>query len=317
MSTPNGALNSSNNDCCDSRSSDKPAIDLLNSEKVAILSCSAQHSPKLIDRNVRELEVETQILPLNTLVKELLKEQYKAIIIAGGPGSVFAEDALPYDKDIFTTGIPVLGIGYGFQMINNHFGGLVGECKEEHKDSAQLTIIVDSQNLLFSNLDSQQKVLQATGVSVSKVADGFEVVGKSENVIFAIANVEKKLYGVQFYPENDLSTNGKDMLKNFLFYVASLSGNFTQKFRVDKSIDRIQKLVGSSKVLVLVNGGVNSVVSATFLVKALKADQVIALYIDSGFMRKNEGVQVEKALKSVGLDMKTIKAWLQFSNATT
>ena len=124
--------------------------------------------------------------------------------------------------------------------------------------------------LHFSNLDSQQKVLQATGVSVSKVADGFEVVGKSENVIFcecfcffsfvsnssfvvahaAIANVEKKLYGVQFYPENDLSTNGKEMLKNFLFNVASLSGNFTLKSRVDKSIDRIQKLVGPSKVLV-------------------------------------------------------------------
>ncbi|XP_017480681.1 PREDICTED: GMP synthase [glutamine-hydrolyzing]-like [Rhagoletis zephyria] len=286
----------------------------LHSEKVAILDCGAQYG-KLIDRKVRELSVESQILPLNTPAKQLLNEQYKAIIISGGPGSVYADDALPYDKEIFQIGVPVLGICYGFQMLNKDFGGSVE--RKEGREDGQFTITVDNQNPLFSNLDPQQEVLLTHGDSVSKVADGFKVVGKSQNVIVAISNVEKKLYGVQFHPEVDLSTNGKQMLKNFLFNVAGLSGNFTMKSRESECIDYIRQVVGKNKVLMLVSGGVDSTVCAALLHKALNADQVIAFHIDNGFMRKNESILVERSLKSVGLDMKTINASLQFYNATT
>ncbi|KAH9393117.1 hypothetical protein TYRP_006228 [Tyrophagus putrescentiae] len=320
MSTPRGVLVSPNDDGGDGcGSSGKPDDDPLISEKVAILSFGSEHSTKLIERKVRELNIEAKVFhPMYTIAEELYYGKYKAIIVSGDQGSLQGSEFVsPYDELIFATKIPILGVCCGFQLMNKVFGGSAEKRKEEGKNATQLTITVDNQNPLFSNLDSQQEVLLPHGDLISTVANGFEVVGKSENVIVAIANVEKKLYGVQFHPEDDRSKNGKEMLKNFLFNVADLSGNFTLKYRVDKSIERIRQLVGTSKVFVLANSGVDSLVSATLLQKALKADQVIALFIDNGLMRKNERAQVEDSLKNVGLTMKTIKSWLQFCNAKT
>lgn len=133
-------------------------------------------------------------------------------------------------------------------------------------------------------------VLLTHGDSIDRVAESFRTVAKSQNFVAAIANDKLNLYGVQFHPEVDLSTNGKTMLHNFLFGVAGLTGNFNLQDREAQCIQYIREVVGNSKVLLLVSGGVDSTVCAALLHKALNKDQVIAVHINNGFMRKGNGV---------------------------
>ncbi|CAG2183293.1 unnamed protein product, partial [Oppiella nova] len=151
-------------------------------------------------------------------------------------------------------------------------------------------------------LEPNQEVLLTHGDSVNQVADGFKTIGKS-SLIVAIANEKLRLYGMQFHPEVDLTTNGKQMLKNFLIDISGLSGNFTMASREMECIEYVRKAVGNNKVLMFVSGGVDSTVCAALLRKALKEEQVVAVHIDNGFMRKNESEAVEKSLKSIGLKL--------------
>ena len=128
---------------------------------------------------------------------------------------------------------------------------------------------------------------------------------------------EQRLYGCQFHPEVDLSVNGLAMMENFLVNVAGVSRSFTMERREVRCIEEIRRLVGTNKVLLLVSGGVDSTVCAALLHKALEPDQVYAVHIDNGFMRKNESAQVEESLKTLGLNLRVVHAWYQFYNGTT
>lgn len=210
---------------------------------------------------------------------------------------------LGYDPNILHCGLPVLGICYGFHIINKEFHGTVQ--RKDYREDGQFTIRIDPTSALFKGMTEEQQALLTHGDSVQDIAVDFEPIAMSGSIIAAIANEQRKIYGTQFHPEVDLTTNGKQMLKNFLYNIAQLPGNFTMKSREQECIDNIKSTVGQTdKVLVLLSGGVDSTVCAALFRRALNADQVVAFHIDNGFMRKNESNSVEESLNKLGLEVK-------------
>lgn len=265
-------------------------------EKVAILDCGGQYT-KVIDRKVREMSVKSDIFPINVSADEL--RGYQGIILSGGPGSVWADQSLEYDPRLFDLNLPVLGICYGMQLINKHFGGVVMPgIKTEYGETV---IEVDTDCPLFEGLETRQQVLMSHGDSVKEPASGFLVGAWSGEVNASIYNPELKIYGVQFHPEVDLTANGKLMLNNFLHKICGLEGNYHLEDRIQTAVEKIKEKVKDEKILVLVSGGVDSAVSAALLVKALNPENVYAIHIDHGFMRKNESDLVCDNLRRMGL----------------
>jgi GMP synthase (glutamine-hydrolysing) len=265
-------------------------------ETIAILDCGGQYT-KVIDRKVREMSVRSEIFSVNVSAETL--QDFQGIILSGGPASVWSEQALKYDLKIFELKIPVLGICYGMQLINQHFGGVV--IPGHTTEYGEMAITIDTECPLFLGLESKQQVLMSHGDSVTELAKGFKVAATSGDVYAAIYDPERKIYGVQFHPEVDLTVNGKQIMENFLMKVCGLTGNYRLDDRIQIAIEKIREKVKDEKILVLVSGGVDSAVSAALLVKALNPDNVYAIHIDHGMMRKNESDIVCENLKEQGL----------------
>ena len=265
-------------------------------EKVAILDCGGQYT-KVIDRKVRELGVRSDIFPINIKADKL--DGYGAIILSGGPNSIGDNERLLFDNRIFELDVPVLGICYGMQLMSDYYGGEVSG--NVIKEYGQCKIDIDVNNLIFTGLKRKEKVLMSHGDTVKKVPVNFSVIAKSGNSIAGIANNEKRMYGFQFHPEVDLTENGFLMLDNFLRKIAKLKEIYALDDRIDTSIKMIKKKVGNKKVIVLVSGGVDSAVTAALLLKALPNNNIYAIHIDSGFMRKNESDIICENLKKLGL----------------
>jgi GMP synthase (glutamine-hydrolysing) len=283
-------------------------------ERVAILDAGAQYG-KVIDRRVREMKVCSEIVPLEISVAQLKSDGYSAVIISGGPGSANAADAPAYDPELFSCGLPVFGICYGMQMINHHFKGTV-ETKDQREDG-QEEIEVETDCPIFAGLSAKQRVLLTHGDSVDKVAPGFRTIARSGALCAGIGCDEKKLFGVQFHPEVDLSDNGMQMMRNFLFRVCGLRGDFTPASREEQCIKVIREKVGKSMVLCLVSGGVDSTVCCALLARALGPEKVVAAHIDNGFMRLKESELVGESLKTLGVQLKVYDCEEDFLSGTT
>mmetsp|Transcript_30058 Transcript_30058/g.85895 ORF Transcript_30058/g.85895 Transcript_30058/m.85895 type:complete len:691 (-) Transcript_30058:33-2105(-) len=283
-------------------------------ERVAILDAGAQYG-KVIDRRVREMKVCSEIVPLDIPVAQLKQEGYSAVIISGGPGSASAANAPAYDPELFSCGLPVFGICYGMQMLNHHFGGTVE--KKDQREDGQEEIQVEVDCPIFAGMDTRQRVLLTHGDSVDRVAPGFRVVARSGVLCAGIGCEDKKLFGVQFHPEVDLSDNGMQMMRNFLFGVCGLRGDFTPESREDQCIKLIREKVGESRVLCLVSGGVDSTVCCALLARALGPERVVAAHIDNGFMRLRESELVGESLKTLGVQLKVYNCETDFLGGTT
>lgn len=267
-----------------------------NIDKIAILDCGGQYT-KVIDRRVRELSVKSEIFPVGIEAKKL--RDYDGIILSGGPASVWSSEKLKYDKKIFDLNLPVLGICYGLHLINQHFGG---EVKPGVKQEYGETVIdIDSDCILFDGLEKEQTVLMSHGDSIKVLAEGFEIGAVSEDIPACIYDNTRALYGVQFHPEVDLTVHGKIMLNTFLKKICRLKGNYILEDRIRTSIERIKKQVGRNKIIVLVSGGVDSAVTAALLNKALEQEQIFAIHVDHGLMRKNESDIICNNLESLGI----------------
>ncbi|KAI4453217.1 gmp synthase-related [Holotrichia oblita] len=265
-------------------------------EKIAVLDCGGQYT-KVIDRKVREAFIKSDIFPVGIKADSL--SEYSGIILTGGPESVWEESSLRPDKDIFNLGIPILGICYGMHLITVHFGGVVSEnVKKEYGES---DINIDTSCPLFENLNPVETVLMSHGDSVSKLPDGFKLCASSENITAGIYNEEKKIYGVQFHPEVDMTVNGKMVFENFLRKICGIKENYSLEDRLESAIKQVKAQAGDGKVMVLVSGGVDSAVTAGILLRALNPDNIYAVHIDHGFMRKNESDIICESLSANGL----------------
>mmetsp|Transcript_2346 Transcript_2346/g.3371 ORF Transcript_2346/g.3371 Transcript_2346/m.3371 type:complete len:642 (-) Transcript_2346:363-2288(-) len=284
-------------------------------QRVLILDAGAQYA-KVIDRKVRELNVESVIKSLDMPASEIKEGKYTAVIISGGPQSVYGAEAPKYDKGLFDLGLPILGICYGMQLINYMYGGKVE--KGGTREDGQFDIDIEKSSPLFTGLQSKSCVLLTHGDSVTEVAPGFKAIAKSPSGIVAgIEDAKRKVYGVQFHPEVDLSKDGMVMLKNFLMNIAGFKGDFTPLCREEEAIKEIREQVGDNNVLVLVSGGVDSAVCAALLKKAIGKERIYAIHVDHGFMRENESNTVVTALKDIGLDLKVLNVEKEFFKATT
>jgi len=280
--------------------------------KVAILDAGAQYG-KVIDRRVRGLMVQSDILPLDSPFEIL--EGYDAFIISGGPESVYEPNAPKPDARVFDCGRPLLGICYGMQLINQAFGGTIE--RKTTREDGQFSVTIDPTNPFFTGLEPSQDVLMSHGDSIGEVAPGFQVIGTSDGIIAAIADDARRIYGTQFHPEVDLTDNGSPMLGNFLFGVAGLEANYTLEDRLQEAIHYIQETVGDRQVLSFASGGVDSTVCSTLLGLALPSEQVHIVHVDTGFMRHEESEAVKQALQMAGIELEVVQAQDQFYNATT
>jgi GMP synthase (glutamine-hydrolysing) len=272
-------------------------------ERIAILDCGGQYT-KVIDRRVRDLSVRSEIFPIGVRAKSI--RDYSGIILSGGPSSVWSRKRLRYDRQLFELGLPVLGICYGMHLVNRHYGGTVRPGLKQEYGVTEIEI--DPKCPLFDGLNPKQRVLMSHGDSIESLAPSFRRGAVSEDTLAAIYDAGRNMYGVQFHPEVDLTANGSLMLESFLKRICGLKGSYRLDDRIESAMRSIKKQVGESPVIVLVSGGVDSAVSASLLLKALKPGQITAIHVDHGLMRKGESDRICGGLRNLGLSVNRIDA---------
>ncbi|WP_320034376.1 glutamine-hydrolyzing GMP synthase [Halarcobacter sp.] len=272
---------------------------------IVVLDFGSQYT-QIIARKLREAGVYSEIVPFSESIEDIKARTPKGIILSGGPASVYAKDAYHPDKEIFDLGLPILGICYGMQLISQYFGGSVIPADHHEYGKAKLTFEKESD--IFKDTTDGQTVWMSHGDKVDKLADGFEVIGTSENSPFAaIANMDRLIYAFQFHPEVYHSEQGSKILKNFAKYICGCESTWNMGSFAKEQIKKIQDQVGNKKVLCGVSGGVDSSVVATLLAEAI-GDQLIPVFVDNGLLRTNEREQVEAMFKSRGVNLITCDA---------
>ncbi|MDO4488814.1 MAG: glutamine-hydrolyzing GMP synthase [Eubacteriales bacterium] len=261
-------------------------------EKVLVIDFGGQYN-LLIARKVRSEHVCAEIKPYDKIsCEEILSEGYKGIIFTGGPNSVYDEESPHIDKKVLELGIPVLGICYGHQLMAYTLGGEVGDAGN---GSEYGKIEVSHKgNVLFDEIPEESICWMSHTDQVIGIPEGFEVTASTKNCkIAATANDEKKLYSVQFHPEVTHTQFGQQVLRNFLFKVCGLSGDWKMESFIESSVERIKRELGDREVLLALSGGVDSSVAALLLHKAV-GERLHCVFVDHGLMRKNEADMVEK-----------------------
>ena len=260
-------------------------------EVVLVLDFGGQYN-QLIARRVREARVYSEMISYNTSLEEIKARKPKGIIFSGGPASVNQTDAPVIDPGIYDLGIPILGICYGMQLMCIQLGGTVERPEVREYGKTQLTI--DSSMGIWQGLGGQRQCWMSHGDSVGKLPNGFIVAAHTEHTsVAAIMNEQRSFYGVQFHPEVKHTPDGQTMLKKFLYEVCGCQGEWTMDSFIEAQIIQIRTLVGNRKVLCALSGGVDSSVAAVLLHRAI-GDQLKCVFVDHGFMRKNEAEQVKK-----------------------
>lgn len=266
----------------------------LSKEKILILDFGGQYS-QLIARRVRELNVFCEVKNYKISPQEIINSNYKGIIFSGGPNSVYLENAPKCHAEIFNLGIPILGICYGAQLMAYMLGGQV--CKTLTSEYGNTTVNFLGKSTLTKNISSKSICWMSHSDYIAEAPKGFFVTADSQDCpVACMENPETKLFGVQFHPEVNHTAEGKTLLKTFLYDICMCSGSWKMESFIEEKIKSLKEKIGNKKVICALSGGVDSSVAATLLHKAI-GNQLTCIFVDHGFLRKNEGDQVEKTFK--------------------
>lgn len=263
-------------------------------EHVVVIDFGAQYS-QLIARRVRERRVYCEILPFDTSAEALAARQPMGIILSGGPASVYEEGAPHLDPAVFDLGIPILGICYGMQLMGHTLDGRVGPSgkREYGKTELELLDVAD----LFCGVDHEIIGWMSHGDSVLDPPQGFIRLARSANTpVAAMANRERRLYGVQFHPEVVHTPKGKQILENFLYRICGCKGLWTMESFIEDATERIRKQVGKGSVVCGLSGGVDSSAVAMLIHRAV-GEQLTCIFVNNGLLRKGEAETVQKTFR--------------------
>ena len=284
----------------------------MNHELVLVLDFGGQYN-QLIARRVRECGVYCEVKPYTTPLAELKAMNPIGIIFTGGPNSVYLDTSPQVDPEIFTWGVPILGICYGCQLMAHNLGGLVTPAQEDTaREYGKTVTYYNTSCRLFRDLPEQGISWMSHGDYMAKVPEGFALVGHTDMCPnAAIADEDRGFYGVQYHPEVNHTENGLGMIRNFLYAVCHAKGDWTMGDYCRTAIASIREKVGDGKVLLALSGGVDSSVAAALLAEAV-GNQLTCVFVDHGLMRLNEGDEVEQAFSKWDIQFIRVDAEARF-----
>ncbi|MFL6239939.1 MAG: glutamine-hydrolyzing GMP synthase [Actinomycetes bacterium] len=281
-------------------------------DTVVVIDFGAQYA-QLIARRVRECNVFSEIVPSTATVAEIAARKPKAVILSGGPSSVYADGAPQVATGLFETGVPTLGICYGFQAMAQTLGGRVEQTGGREYGGTPLTVVRDG--VLFAGLPHDQTVWMSHGDAVTAAPDGFDVTALTpQTPVAAFEDPSRGLYGVQFHPEVLHTAHGMTVLRHFL-NAAGCRPTWTMVNIVEESVDAIRAQVGGKRVIAGLSGGVDSAVAAALVQRAV-GSQLTCVFVDHGLLRAGEAEQVERDfVASTGVRLEVVDATDRFLDA--
>ncbi|WP_300680513.1 glutamine-hydrolyzing GMP synthase [Nocardioides sp.] len=281
---------------------------------VLVVDFGAQYA-QLIARRVREARVYSEIVPHTMPVAEMLARNPKAIILSGGPSSVYAEGAPQLNGDLFSAGTPVFGMCYGFQLMAQGLGGTVDN--NGYREYGRTPVTVAEGGVLLADIPAEHNVWMSHGDSVSQAPAGFTVLASTEGTpVAAFENVEAGFAGVQWHPEVLHSEHGQAVLEHFLWNIAGCAQTWTIGNIAEEQIERIKEQIGETgRAICGLSGGVDSAVAAAIVTKAI-GERLTCVYVDHGLMRKGETEQIERDfVAATGAKLVVVDAEKQFLDA--
>lgn len=280
---------------------------------VLVVDFGAQYA-QLIARRVREARVYSEIVPHTMPVDEMLARNPKAIVLSGGPSSVYAEGAPAIDGSLFTADVPVFGMCYGFQLMARGMGGEVAHTGAREYGRTQVSVL--EPGTLLTELPESHTVWMSHGDSVTAAPDGFTVLASTDvTPVAAFEHVGRRMAGVQWHPEVMHTEHGQKVLEHFLHHIAGCRPTWTMVNIVEEQIERIREQIGEGHAICGLSGGVDSAVAAALVQRAI-GDRLTCVFVDHGLLRKGEAEQVERDfVAATGVDLHVVDAEKRFLDA--
>ncbi len=274
-------------------------------EMILILDFGSQYT-QLIARRVREAHVYCEIVPCDADLSVYAEKNVAGYILSGGPSSLKDPNAPRIDRSFFDGSVPVLGVCYGMQLLADLFGGQL--VRSEHREYGRSMFEVGDDGRLFDGVTAKSQVWMSHGDSIVKLPEGFRVIGRTDSLATAaIADDDRRIYGLQFHPEVHHTVEGRRIIDNFLFRICDVKGDWTTASFIEDSIAAVRRQVGDGRVVLGVSGGVDSTVAAVLLDRAIGGN-LYAVFVDNGVLRKNEFAQVVDMLGGLGINLRPVDA---------